>query len=256
MVLSGRTGSAMTDALVGKEITLHDASAPAAREQLKRLRSQVLDRSFPPEEALDNDALDQAMEQPLLIACVQGEVVGGALGKLYPDSETLYLRYLATRPGLRGCGVGTRLLEGFRERWVGEHTFAVFGAEDPRHHTAHHHYGDPHARLRFYARFGVEAVGIPYFQPRFQPAGERKQHLLLCVLGAPNDMRTPGALAAARVARFLREFFVDAEGPGALEDGDFQWLLRSCRGPSLPLNPLVDLGKVPNTEPPGSGGVG
>ena len=251
----GLARAAMTDALDGKEIALHDAGGPAAGEELERLRTQVLDRAFPPEERLDDDALDEAREQPLLIACVQGEVVGGALGKLYPDSETLYLRYLATRPDLRGRGVGTRLVEGFRERWVDERTFAVLGAEDPRHHPGHHQYGDPSARLRFYARFGVEAVGIPYFQPRFQSGGERKHHLLLCVLGAPTDMRMPGGLVADRVARFLSEFFVDAEGPGALEDPDLQSLLRACRGPFLSLTPLVDPGKVPNTEPPGGGGV-
>ena len=94
-------------------------------------------------------------------------VIAGAVGATPTQERVMMLLYLALRPGLRGSGVGGKLLTHAIATWRGlfNPTFILSGVEHPTYHQASEEHGDPAARLRFYARHGGRILNIPYFQP-------------------------------------------------------------------------------------------
>jgi GNAT superfamily N-acetyltransferase len=237
------------------QLTIVDEHAADGPQLLRQLHHDVLGPSFPPEEYIPPADGELDDPGPYLIACAEdGTVAGGALGELYPRSDSLLLSYLAARPGWRGHKVGSLLLDAVFQRWIGPRTLAFVEIEDPRHprHDAAGvaAYGDPAARVRFYSRFPVSAICAPYFQPGLGAGAPRAYHLLLCVLGVPEEMRAEGGIASAPVLRFLEEYFTVCE-EGAPADAQARWLLDAYRAPVLPLVPLADFWRVPDPPPPG-----
>jgi hypothetical protein len=112
------------------------------------------------------------------------------------------------------------------------------------------------ARLRFYERFGVRALAIPYFQPRLSAGLRRGYHMVLGVLEAPAAAPAT-SLDGRRVRQFLEEYFEAAEGPGWDRDPEVAWLLQACGPGPVELVPLHDLSLVPEGAPPwGADGTG
>jgi GNAT superfamily N-acetyltransferase len=238
----------MTGPRSHQEIQLFDQDSPQAAELLRQLHDEVLAPSFPAEEYVPPTTIDPA-DGLAVIACSDGQVVGGALGVRYPASDSLLLEYLAARPGLRGSGVGSTLLAAVKERWLGPYPLTFLELDDPRHHSADLNHGDPAARLRFYGRFGIRLLTIPYFQPRLTPGLPRGYHLILGVI-PPNGGTPPQAIPGDRVTAFLREYFEDCEGVPADDDPEVRWLLDAASEPQITLVSTEEFARVPDGLPP------
>jgi GNAT superfamily N-acetyltransferase len=239
----------MTEPRSHQEIQLFDQDSPRAAELLRELHDEVLAPSFPAEEYVP-PATIEPKDGLAVIACSGGQVVGGALGTLYPASGALLLEYLAARPGLRGSGVGSALLAAVKERWLGAYPLTFLELDDPRHHSADLDYGDPAARLRFYGRFGIRLLTIPYFQPRLAPDLARGYHLILGVI-LPDRGTPPQAVPGDRVTAFLREYFEASEGSTADDDPEVRWLLDAASEPQITLVSTEEFERVSEGLPPG-----
>lgn len=228
----------------GLNIQLFDQDSPRAAELLRELHDGVLRPSFRPDEYVSPTVIKPG-GRPALIACADdGQVIGGALGEVYPVSGVLLLGYLAIRPGFRGKGVGSVLMTALRQRWLEPDTLAVLEMDDPRYHAPHPDHGDPEARLRFYGAFDVRLLTIPYFQPRLGSHLPRGYHMLLGVI-PPAGVVPPAAIPAQQLRVFLPEYFEDCEGRPVRDDAELQRLLDACRGPEIDLVRIEDIGRSP-----------
>jgi GNAT superfamily N-acetyltransferase len=229
----------------GLNIRIFDQDSPRAAELLRELHDGVLRPSFRPDEYV-SPAVIKPDGKPALIACADdGQVIGGALGYVYPLSGVLLLGYLAVRPGFRGQGVGGVLMTALRKRWLEPDTLAVLEMDDPRYHAPHPDHGDPEARLRFYGAAGVRLLAIPYFQPRLGSHLPRGYHMLLGVIPQAEAV-LPAAIPAPQMRAFLLEYFEDCEGgPVRDDDAEVQRLLDACRGPEIDLVRMEDIGRLP-----------
>jgi GNAT superfamily N-acetyltransferase len=228
------------------ELVLYDRAEAGRLGPLDQFRAEVLERSFPPEQYQPGPSTPD--ELALVAASRDGVVAGGAIGDPYPGS--LLLSYLAVRPGFRGVGVGSLLMDAILERWVTPDLLVLAEIDDPRHHPSHPQYGDPDARLRFYSRFGLRAVAMPYMQPRLAPELPRVEHMILSVISAPERCQNGAGVRGSCVEEFLREYYVDCEGPAALDDSEVMWLLGWCATDELPLVSLDELSLLPDLGPP------
>jgi GNAT superfamily N-acetyltransferase len=239
----------MTGSRSHQDIQLFDQDSPEAAELLRELHDKVLAPSFPAEEYVPPTTINPK-EGLAVIACSGGQVVGCAIGDVFPASHSLLLGYLAARPGLRGSGVGSALLAALKERWLGAYPLTFLELDDPRHHTTDLNYGDPAARLRFYGRFGIRLLTIPYFQPRLGPDLPRGYHMILGVI--PPDGQTPQAIPGAQVAAFLLEYFEACEGSTAGDDPAVRWLLDAAGEAQITLVGTDEFERVPDALPPGA----
>jgi GNAT superfamily N-acetyltransferase len=218
----------------------------ADRKLLRQAREEILRPSFPKEQYVDDD--DAPHVGPLLVAVSDsGLTLGIAVGEIFSASDAL-LGYLAVRPGYRGQNVGNALMTAIVQQWLTDGRQWFIEVDDPRHYPSREDHGDPAARLRFYHRFGVVAIPIPYFQPRLAPTLDRGAHMILGIV--PPAGVHPRAVSGASVRAFLEVYFAGCEGPGALSDDDLVWLLRWCEVDELPLIPLDDLRHLPDADPP------
>jgi hypothetical protein len=130
----------------------------------------------------------------------------------FPDADVLLLLYLAVRPGSRGAGHGSALLLRVRDEWLPrDGRYALLAEiEHPAAHRGGLAYGDPVARLRFYARHGGRALDVPYFQPALAPGRARVHGIILAVLAHRGDPRD--TIAAQPIRRFLTRNLELAEG--------------------------------------------
>jgi GNAT superfamily N-acetyltransferase len=238
----------MTGSRGHRDIQLFDQDSPQAARLLRELHDEILAPSFPASEYVPPTTIDPK-DGLAVIACSGGQVVGGALGELYPASRALLLGYLAARPGLRGSGVGSTLLAALKERWLGAHPLAFLELDDPRHHSADLNYGDPAARLRFYGRFGIKLLTIPYFQPRLGADLPRGYHMILGVI-PPDGGTAPRTIPGHQVSAFLREYFDACEGNAADNDPEVRWLLDAASEPQITLVGAEEFQRVPDSLPP------
>jgi GNAT superfamily N-acetyltransferase len=205
----------------GRNILLFDQDSPDAATLLRELHEQVLSASFSPVEYIPPTSFEPVDELALIACGDDGLVLGGALGEVY--STAVLLAYLATRRGLRGGGVGTKLLAAVRDRWLAQRPVTFVELDDPRYHNADPDYGDPAARLRFYGTLGTRLLAIPYFQPRLRNDLPRGYRAFLGII--PPDGTAPATMPASQVTEFLREYFEICEGIEALDDPEVRWLL-------------------------------
>jgi GNAT superfamily N-acetyltransferase len=240
--------TSMTGSQSDHDFELFDQDSPQSADLLRKLHDEVLFPSFPRNEYIPPTTIDPK-DGLAIIACSDGQVVGGALGEVYPASGSLLLGYLAARPGLRGSGIGSALLGALKERWLGEHPLAFLELDDPRHHVTDPNLGDPVARLRFYGRFGIKLLTIPYFQPRLRPGLPRGYHMILGVIPSVGGT-LPQTLPGHQVTAFLREYFADCEGNAASDDPEVRWLLEAASESEITLVGTEDFGRVPDALPP------
>lgn len=210
---------------------------------LAALYQRLLIPAFPPAELVDlADIVDGvAAGSTDVLAGWDGAIPRAvAVGDRYPASGVVLLSYLATDPGVRSRGLGRALLDAALARWTERFRppLVLAEVEDPGHHpvTA---YGDPHARLRFYARASAVALDLPYVQPALRPGAERVRHLLLLALSvAPGARRGPAAVDAAPVLGYLREVFALSEGHVPGDDEARRLLAAAERADGVPIRPL------------------
>lgn len=192
-----------------------------SRADLEAFYDQILAPSFDSAELVERteliDALaDSESNTHCQIAFDQaGQIVGGIIGDWFAGSRVMLTSYLAARPGLRGHGVGKRLLAKALPAWrskVGA-LLVVAEVENPRLYPADEDHGDPYARLRFYARSGAKILDIPYFQPALSTQQPRVRNLFLMVLTSDQSVvRDHDRIAAATVEGFIEENLASSEG--------------------------------------------
>ncbi|WP_018348036.1 GNAT family N-acetyltransferase [Longispora albida] len=176
---------------------------------------EVLAPSFPPDELGTVEGLNDPGRLVRLAVDAGGQVLGGAVGDWDPDTRVLLLSFLAIRPGVRGGGLGGRILDDALEAWRSGYEPCVILAEveDPAVHSGNESHGNPEARLRFYRRRGARALDLPYFQPALGPGHSRVPGLLLMVLhSAPEFHTSPDAIAAGPLRSFLESYQLEEEG--------------------------------------------
>ncbi len=155
--------------------------------ELREFYESVLVPSFPPGELVtEQELLESAAHGYINVigAIADGKIIAGAVGSAPTQEKVMMLVYLALRPGLRGGGVGGRLMNRAFELWREAYnpTFILSEVEHPQFHPASEDHGDPAARLRFYARHGGRILDIPYFQPAIRPGEPPVPALMLLTM--------------------------------------------------------------------------
>ena len=225
-----------TTGTTGTATTVVPLDSPAL---LRSLHRDVLEPSFPPAERTTEEELlaDHAAGRLRSLGVVEdGRVTAGVVGAWSPATRVLLVVYLAIAPGRRGSGVGGRLVAAALDAWAEalDPVLAVGEVEHPAHHTASAAYGDPEARLRFYARLGARVLDVPYFQPGGSPGGERVPALLLVALPLPGSAGGATDAPGPPLRAFLEENLREHEG-GVTGDRPTRELLEAASGPRVAL---------------------
>ena len=169
-----------------------------------------------------------------------------AVGDWWAGTRVALLSYLAVRPGVRSTGVGGGLLAhalaAWREQWQPD--IMLVEIEHPAAHPAHGYYGDPEARVRFYARYGVRPLQLPYFQPALRAGFDRADGLMLCLFATDANVST---VDGAVLRRWFTEYLVGTEG-SVREDPATTTLLAAMAG-DVPVLSLDDLDAIPVSGP-------
>ena len=223
-----------------------------------RVYAELLAPSFPPAELGDRAVLASLLTSGAARATA---VTGGggaplavAYGEWSPGTRVQLLAYLAVAAGLRGTGIGGGLLREVLADWRRRYTPCAILAEieHPLAHDPDDAYGDPAARLRFYARHGAAALDLPYFQPALSPETDRCHGMLLIALHIDDELKgtAPGSIAAGPVAAFLTEYFESTEGMPQPGDRAAEALFAAVRRPrGIPLLPLEHVEGLPVSRP-------
>jgi GNAT superfamily N-acetyltransferase len=225
---------------------VHDPAALAV------LYQRLLIPAFPPDELVGLADIVEGVaagSTDVLAGWDGATPVAVAVGDRYPGSGVVLLSYLATDPDARSRGLGRALLDAALARWVErfDPPLVLAEVEDPGHHRVTP-YGDPRARLRFYARASAVALDLPYLQPALRPGAERVRHLLLLALRvAPETRRGAHAVDAGPVLGYLREVFATSEG-GVPDDDEVRRLVRAAERPDGV--PVLPLDRAGSAQPP------
>jgi GNAT superfamily N-acetyltransferase len=165
--------------------------------ELRRVYRELIVPSFRPGELLSEHgflAQFPANAEALLASDAQGRMLGVAISEMaYP---VILLQYLVASPAARGQGVGSRLLQAMLARWFADSQVLCVIAEldRPDSHATDSNFGDPEARLRFYDRFNLLALQLPYFQPAISVGMPREHGMLLTVFDPDGTLRERGRL--------------------------------------------------------------
>jgi GNAT superfamily N-acetyltransferase len=231
----------------GKPVTVIDARDSEFRLVPEFYRTVIVPCFAPDELQTEQELMDglRSGRSRVLIALAEdGAMLGGAVGDYFPRSNVMLLSYLAVPAGGRGQGVGATVLRAAKDAWTAELSprLIVLEVEDPREFDGSAAFGDPVARVRFYERYGVRALPLPYMQPALGPATARVPGLMLMVLGGIDVISGDGPVDGQHVAGFLEEYFEEFEGPARSGDTEFDLLLAACVRPGgLPLLTFSDL---------------
>lgn len=226
--------------------------------RLPAVHRDLLTPAFPPSELVSLAELRSGLAEGTTVVTVAsddaGTPVAVAVGDFAPASQVLLLSYLAVHPGQRSQGLGGRLLTEVTGAWQDRFRpcLTVAEVEHPAAHAADDWRGDPAARLRFYARYGAQALDLPYFQPALSPEHGRVYGFLLLVLACRRPCRgaRPGTVAPDPVRRFLTGYFLGTEG-GQPEDPAAVALWQALDRPDgVPLLPLTDPARLPRSVDP------
>lgn len=231
-----------------------DAGSPV----LDTVYEELLRPSFTTDKLLARTDLGSELASGLAVVSValddQERPVGVAAGQWSPATGILLLDYLAVRNDLRSGGVGRRLMGRVQNDWQRkfEPLLTLTEVQHPLAHLASPEYGDPTARLRFYARHGGLALDLPYVQPPSRPDTGRVYGVLLLDLpatgAAPRGQRE--TVPATPVAGMLREGFQAAEGSQALHDLALAPMWQAAEGREhIRLLPLDDPLSLPLSTP-------
>jgi GNAT superfamily N-acetyltransferase len=186
---------------------------------------ELLVPAFPPAELCSRDGLVGLVERGEMAWVAldgDGQVAGTAIFEWDAEPRVLLLAWLAVRPGLRGSGLGGRLLDAAAEAWRKEFApcLVLAEVEDPDHHTGSDATGDPTARLRFYRGRGARVLDLPYFQAALGPDAQRVPDLLLIVLDADPKFHgsAPDTIDPAVLRRYLEIYQQQCEGQIGTDD--------------------------------------
>lgn len=173
-----------------------------------------------------------------------GHRLGAAIGDWDADHRVQLLTYLAVDGRRRAGGVGGRLLDAARQRWVAQYRPLVLLAEveHPATEAGEAAWGDPRRRFDFYVRRGARVLDLPYFQPALGQGAKRGYGMLLITLYLDDEFRESGTdrVPAAPVRGFLEAYLRECEG-GVADDAATTALLAACdedRGIGL-LDPVL-----------------
>jgi GNAT superfamily N-acetyltransferase len=226
------------------------------RQLLARLYREVLEPAFTPEELEGIEPLASRLTGPggpgSLVAVAlgpDGEVLGGLVADHDRDCRVLLLSYLAVRPDLRGQGIGSRLVRDVVPAWYegGRVLLALAEVHDPRRWSDR---GDKAvARLRLFERLGARALAAPFVQPALHGDGERVRGFLLLALHVDPSIQLHDGdregIPAPLLARFVRRYYEDAEGPASAPDPELASLLARIEQDELmELVPLSEYERV------------
>jgi hypothetical protein len=225
---------------------------------LDAIYADILAPSFPVAELTPLEALSEGILRDAVdISCIvddDGVPQAVAVGDWFDGPRVALLSYLATRSSVRSTGLGGQLLVGavarWRDRWTPRLTVAEI--EHPAANAATAEYGDPAARVRFYARHGVRPLALPYFQPQIRPGAGRVYGMMLCVLALSDDARgqAPDTVDGDVLTEFLVEYLEAAEGPMATDPAAVALLAAAGTRGGVPMLSFDDLESVPVTSPP------
>ncbi|HEV2371967.1 MAG TPA: GNAT family N-acetyltransferase [Streptosporangiaceae bacterium] len=247
-------------AAAAQAVVTRTADPGSERGLLREFWDEVLVEAFPPEELGAPYWQDDSPAIRTILALGPGQqVLGGMVGETFPQSRVLLISWVAVRRGCRGLRVGSRLMEQAARDWYGQpgQQLVLAEVDDPRYRSGQEQ--DPVERLRFYDRFGVRALASPYFQPSVGPGFPHVYHLFLTSFdaGAPavKPGAGPGGAVDGQVVRaFLVEYLAASAAwcghPGVLGT-DAEWLLSRYDGSDIPLVPLMDYERLPDSAPPG-----
>ena len=210
--------------MVSSGVQIRDMGTEVSTSLNKLIYRELLKPTFGPDE-LDTlatvlDGLAKGSYEAWGLCALDGDAPVGcvlgypyALGDPYGDSRALLIGYLAVKRGLRGGGIGRKLMDAAQQRWYGEPNIDLVVAEieDPRRYPA----GDdiyPEKRVKFYAAGGAQIVVGPYFQPKLEGKGKKRVYgLFLTVLHASTQVISPdNSLSAGLLAKFLLQYFRDS----------------------------------------------
>lgn len=220
---------------------------------LTRVYRDVLLAYFPSNELESYDELRSGLEKDLrLVTAIVDEdslPVAAAVGDWSPESGVLLLAYLAVRAEARCSGLGSLLMEevsgGWQRRLRPLLTLAEL--EHPLAHQGDEVYGDPVARLRFYARCGGRALDVPYFQPSLGSGMDRVYGMLLVMLSGSADVggRSGATIRPGPIQEFMQRYFLDTEGTVPSDRPARQMWQAMERPGGIPLLPLTDVRRLP-----------
>lgn len=176
----------------------------------------VLAPSFPTTELVPRDEFIRdgaAGRLDVLVARNQGHLAGTIVGARH--GAVVLVVWLAAGPAGRGGGVGSALFDAGVVRWraVPDVCMVLGEIERPDAVSAEAAHGDPARRLQFYARRGVGALTMPYYQPPVGPGMPRVRGMLLTVF-ASADASLPRALHP-RETSAVRQFLLETMGTAA-----------------------------------------
>jgi GNAT superfamily N-acetyltransferase len=238
------------------ELEVRELHRDFDRQLLVRLYREVLEPAFAPEELEGIESLASRLTRPgepgSLVAVAlgpDGDVVGGLVADHDRDCRVLLLSYLAVRPDLRGQGIGSRLMRDVVPAWYEARQVLLTLAEvhDPRHWSDR---GDMAvARLRLSERLGARALATRFVQPSLHGDRERVRGFLLLALHVDPSIRLRDGdkegIPASLLARFVRRYYDDAEGPVSSPDPELASLLARIEQDDLmQLVPLSEYERV------------
>jgi GNAT superfamily N-acetyltransferase len=232
------------------EVTVRDLRRDFEPEILDRLYADVLAPNFVPEELDSPTSIAQSLMEGRggLAWAAMGpddEVLGGLVAERHPGSEVLLGGYLASRPDVRGRGVGAALVHVLRAHCAADSgvRLALGEVHDPRHDHGH---GDrPLDRLRFMERHGARLLDVPFVQPALREGAPRVPGFLLIAVYVDPDIASEGGIPAEIVSRFVRSYYATTEGATEPFDAELTALLeRIERHAAIALLPMSDYARV------------
>lgn len=234
------------------ELTADDPRLPVAY-------TEILSRAFPPFEMVSLASLQDGLKTGITtvyVACDEaGRPAAIAVGDWSEHSRLQLLSYLAVSRDCRAQGLGGKLLQAVLANWRTRYRPCAIVAEVelPAEHETTEEYGDPAARMRFYARHGAKALDLPYFQPALGAGGPRWYGMALLSLHLDPELAgaEPDTYSAEALRTFMTEYLDLAEGTVA-DDAAVTALLDAISRPGgCPLLPLSDLDRLPVSTPDG-----
>ncbi|WP_051196982.1 GNAT family N-acetyltransferase [Jonesia quinghaiensis] len=217
-------------------------------QDLSTFYERVLRPSFPETELVTHDEFLEACTNQFLhvIGVIEDDnIVAGAVGTMPTHEGVMMLLYLALQPGLRGAGIGGKLLDCALARWQQEFspTMILAEVEHPNYHPSSEDHGDPAARMRFYARHGGRILDIPYFQPAIREGEPPVPALMLVTLWvAPEAFIDDDCIIAWPLRAALRREIVDTCPEGF---GPAIRVAESVAGDAVRLWESHDIDRVP-----------
>lgn len=226
-------------------------------ELLDRFHSEVLSVSFSPQELDDREVLARGLwgesDTEVLISVAvgpDGAVLGGAVAEVYAEEGVLLFAYLAVRPGLRGSGIGTSVMQHVAPRWYGHPAvrLALGEVHDPRRWSGVPG-EDALSRLRFFERLGTQLLSVPFVQPALGEGRPRIPGFLLLVFHVdPSvELRRDGerAVRSDIVGRFVRRYYETAESVRAPYDSELADLLAQIEEhATIDLLPIAEYDRI------------